>query len=313
MARAKSPVVEQLQSLAADPAQQAAFAAEMLGGKHSKDVLGAALSVLAEYPQPTARADLLRLYDHYTANKGVRDQGGYFRRHLIEALRPIARRDDAALFAQAASAYEFWPPDFGEDAVLLRAAGLVALAEADEDAARFHAARLVVDPYVQPMSGEPAITAARVLGALGELTVLWSYVMADHPPQLAEVVAECLRQLTALPESLLPTLIERFGVQAPLPAQLGLAHLLINHQAGPQGRDYLRRQLQETRDLDVYRYLVMSMAAAGQSPLFDDLLESAKSSQNRAKLSVLAEAFDLLAHQPQFRRAAAAIRERLNK
>ena len=313
MPRTKSPVVEQLQSLETDPAQQGAFAASMLSGQHSKDILQAALTVLAAYPQPAARDDLLRLFAYYAANKGVRDQGGYFRRSLLEALRPIARRDDAALFAQAASTYEFWPPDFGEDAVLLRAAGLVALADVDEESARFHAARLLVDPYVQPMSGEPAVTAARVLGALGELTVLWSYIMAEHPPQLAEVVAECLRQSIALPEALLPALIEHFGPKTPLPGQLGLAHLLINHHAGPQGRDRLRRQLLETRDLDVYRYIVMSMVAAGRQPLLDDLLEIAAATQDRQKLGVLAEAFDLLAHQPQFRKEAAAIRTRLSK
>jgi hypothetical protein len=311
MAKPKSPVIEQLHSLAADPPQQASYAASLLDGKHGKDILQAALAVLAEHPQHSAREPILRLYAHYAANKGVRDQGGYFRRSLLEALRPLARRDDAELLAQAAATYEFWPPDFAEDAVLLRAAGLVALAEVDDEAARFHAARLLVDPYVQPMSGEPAVTAARVLGALGELTVLWSYVMAEHPPQLAEVVAECLRQLLTLPVSLLPGLIERFGPQTPLTSRLGLVHLLINHQAGPQGRDYLLRQLQETRDADIYRYIVMSMVAAGREPLLADLLESAKTLQDRNKLAVLAEAFDLLAHQPQFRQGAATIRQRL--
>lgn len=327
MAKAKSPVVEQLHSLADDPQQQAAYAVELLEGKHAKDVMQAALAVLADNPSPEAREPILRLYATYAANKGVRDQGAYFRRALVDALRPIARRDDAALFAAAAATYEFWPPDFAEDAVLLRAAGLVALAGVDEETARFHAARLLVDPYVQPMSGEPASSAARVLGALGELTVLWSYVMAEHPPQLAEVVGECLRQLLALPASLLPALIDRFGAPPAGPAagrqppsvagqpaaQLGLVHLLIHHVDGPQGREYLRRQLLETRDLDLYRYLVMSMVAAGREPLLADLLESARSVQDRSKLAVLGEAFDLLAHQPDFREAAKAIRQRQGK
>jgi hypothetical protein len=311
MPKPKSPVVEQLHALAGEPQRQAAYAAELLAGKHGKDVMQAALAVLADNPDPAARDAILRLYAYYAANKGVRDQGAYFRRALLDALRPIARRADADLLAQAANTYEFWPPDFAEDAVVLRAAGLIALAEVDEETARFHAARLLVDPYVQPMSGEPAASAARVLGALGELTVLWSYVMAEHPPQLAEVVAECLRQLVAVPEPLLAGLIERFGAQAPLASRLGLVHLLIHHAGGPQGRDYLRRQLQETRDSDVYRYIVMSMVASAREPLLADLLESAKTVQNREKLAVLAEAFDLLAHQPQFRAEAQSIKRRL--
>lgn len=311
MVKIASPVIEQLHALAGSPQQQAAYAVELLAGKHGKDIMQAALAVLADNPDPAAREPILRLYAYYAANKGVRDQGGYFRRALLDALRPLARRADAELLAQAANTYEFWPPDFAEDAVLLRAAGLVALAEVDEETARFHAARLLVDPYVQPMSGEPAASAARVLGALNELTVLWSYVMAEHPPQLAEVQAECLRQLLAVPEGLLSGLIERFDAKAPVASRLGLVHLLIHHVAGPQGRDYLRRQLQETRDGDVYRYIVMSMVAAGREPLLEDLLESAQSVQNREKLAVLAEAFDLLAHQPQFREAAKSIKRRL--
>lgn len=311
MPRTKSPIIEQLQALRTSPAQQAQFALEVLEGKHSKDILQAALAVLAENPSRAAREPILRLYSHYAANKGTRDQGAYFRRSLLEALRPITTRADADLLAQAAATYEFWPPDFAEDAVLLRAAGLVVLAEVDVDLARFHAARLLVDPYVQPMSGEPAISAARVLGALGELTVLWSYVMAEQPPQRAEIVAECLRQLRDLPPALLPSLIERFGAQAPIAAQLGLASLLIEHPAGEAGRDYLRRQLQDTRDGDVYRFIVMSMVAAGSELLLQDLLESAKSMQNREKLGVLAEAFELLGHRPAFRAQAHSIRQRL--
>jgi hypothetical protein len=311
MPKPKSPIIEQLHALAGDPQQQAAYAAGLLEGKHGKDVMQAALTVLAANPLQAARDSILRLYAYYAANKGVRDQGAYFRRALLDALRPIARRADAELLAQAAATYEFWTPDFAEDAVLLRAAALIALAEVDEETARYHAARLLVDPYVQPMSGEPASSAARVLGALGELTVLWSYVMAEHPPQLAEVVAECLRQLTAVPEQLLGSLIERFGPQTALAGRLGLVHLLINHAAGPQGRDYLLRQLQETRDSDVYRYIVMSIVASGREPLLDDLRESARTEQKREKLIVLAEAFDLLAHQPHFRQEADSIKRRL--
>ncbi len=312
MARPKSPLLEQLHDLAGDPPAQAAYAVTLLDGKQRKDVMQAALALLAARPDPQARQPILRLYARYAANKGVRDQGAYFRRALLEALRPLAVRADADLLAEAAATYEFWPPDFAEDAVLLRASALVVLSEVDDEQARFHAPRLLVDPYVQPMSGEPALTAARVLGALDELTVLWSYVFSSPAAPVAEVGAECLRQLVALPQSLLPAVLARFGEPAtPLPLQLGLVHLLIHHHSGPYGRDFLRRRLLETRDADVYRYMAMSMIASGQEPLLADLLELAQSSQSRSKLEILAEAFDLLSHQPSFRQAAVAIHRRL--
>jgi xanthosine utilization system XapX-like protein len=310
-AGAKSPVVEQLHALEGDGAAQGAFAATLLAGQYGKDVMQAALAVLAENPDPAAREPILSLFARYSADKGVRDQGAYFRRGLLDALRPVAERADAELLAQAACRYEYWPPDFAEDAVLLRTSALVALAGVDEDLARFHAARLLVDPYVQPMSGEPALTAARVLGVLGEQTVLWSYIFAEDPPRFPEVTAECLRQLVALPEGLLNALLDRYTQKPPAAVLLGLVDLLIGHQTGPHGRDFLRRQLLETRDADIYRYLAMSMVASGKQPLLDDLLDLAKVTQDRRKLAVLAEAFDLLAHQPQFRTASADIKRRI--
>jgi hypothetical protein len=308
---AKSPAVAQLRDLAGDPTAQSAYAVTLLGGEHGKDVMQAALAVLAAYPDRAARAPILRLYARYAADKGVRDPGAYFRRSLLDALRPLAERADADLLAEAAATYEFWPPDFAEDAVLLRAAAIVVLAEVDEELARFHAARLLVDPYLAPMSGEPAISGARVLGILGELTVLWSYIFKDLPPQYPEVTAECLRQLVALPESLLGALIERYREKPPAAVLLGLVDLLINHETGPHGRPFLQQQLQTTRDADLYRYIVMSMVASGKQPLLDDLVGAAQTAQDKRKLAILAEAFELLAHQPQFRAAAAAIRRRL--
>jgi hypothetical protein len=303
--------VAELHALAADPPAQAAYAVTLLHGQHGKDVMQAALGVLAAHPDPAARAPVLALYARYAADKGVRDQGAYFRRALLDALRPIAVHADAGLLAQAAATYEFWPPDFAEDAVLLRASAVVALAEVDEDLARFHAARLLVDPYVVPMSGEPAVTAARVLGILGEQTVLWSYIFRDPSQQLPEVTAECLRQLTTLPETLLAALMDRYREKPPAAVLLGLVDLLINHQTGPHGRDFLLEQLAAGRDLDLYRYIVMSMVASGRPPLLDDLVSLAKTASDKRKLQVLAEAFELLAHQPQFRTAAADIRRRL--
>jgi hypothetical protein len=305
---AKSAIVEQLRALAGDPAAQVAYAAGLLQGQHGKDIMQAALAVLAERPDPAAREPILRLFERYSADKGVRDQGAYFRRNLLEALRPLAVRADSELLAQAASGYEFWPPDFAEDAVLLRSSALVALAQIDEELARFHAARLLVDPYVQPMSGEPAMTAARVLGILGEQTVLWSYIFAQETPAFPEVTAECLRQLMVLPETLLPALIDRYSEKPPPAVLLGLVDLLINHHTGPHGREFLIRQLQTTRDGDIYRYVATTMVASGKPVLLEDLLAAAKTTQDKRKLAILAETFDLLAHQPQFRAAAAQIR-----
>jgi hypothetical protein len=150
-----------------------------------------------------------------------------------------------------------------------------------------------------------------VLGILGEQTVLWSYIFAQETPRFPEVTAECLRQLTVLPETLLLALIVRFSEKAPFAVLLGLVDLLINHHTGPHGREFLSRQLQTARDADIYRYIAMTMVASGKPLLLDDLLAAAKITQDKRKLAILADAFELLAHQPQFRTAAAEIRRRI--
>lgn len=310
MARPKSAAYAQLQSLAGDPAAQAAYAVTLLDSRNSKDTMQAALTVLEAYPMREAREPLLRLLAYYGSDKGVRDQGAYFRRQLIEALRPLADRADTALLVQAATTYEFWPPDFAEDAVLLRSAALVVLAEVNEELARFYAARLLVDPYIQPMSGEPATTAAKVLGALGELPLLWAQAFTETA-KTPEVTAECLRQMVELPDSLLPELLERFGAKAPSAVQLGLVDLLIQHRHGEAGLGYVHTTLQSTRDLDIYRYIVMSIVASGRESLLNELLAQANATQDRHKLSILEEALLLLNHQPRFAAMAAAVRKKL--
>ena len=65
------------------------------------------------------------------------------------------------------------------------------------------------------------------------------------------------------------------------------------------------------RDADIYRYIAMTMVASGKPPLLEDLLAHAKTTQDKRKLAILADAFDLLAHQPQLRAAAADIRRRI--
>src|SRR5215211_7318202 len=49
-----------------------------------------------------------------------------------------------------------------------RAAALVVLGEVDPTLAGFHATRLLHDSHTSPMSGEPAVTAARVLADVGQ-------------------------------------------------------------------------------------------------------------------------------------------------
>lgn len=310
-----------LRALADQPEAASALAVTILEGSHGKDVLMAALQVVAEHPTDTARPVLRKLYERYSRDKGKHDQGGYFRRAVLDAARTVARPADAGWLAQACATYEFWPPDFAEDAVLIRAAALLALVEVDDEQARHDAVRLLVDPFTARMTGEPAVSAARVLGALGETLPLYLVACQNMPHErvpgvptvFPEVTAECLRHLTSLPEALVERLLAHYATTTSSIIRMGLFDLLLNHRDGPLGRAHLVRFLDETTDIDIYRYLVMSIVLAGHEGPLDDLRQVAYRERRRAKQKILLDAAEILAHRPEFSELAAHLRSKLGQ
>ena len=122
-----------------------------------------------------------------------------------------------------------------------------------------------------------------------------------------------MRNLTALPESLLPNLLARYtgsereqrgSEQPPLTAQpiilLGLFDLLLHHETGPHEQSFLWHYLHADDDLDVYRYLVAAIAAMpGDRLLLPALLNEVRFEQNRDKVFVLLDALAVVAHDKQ--------------
>jgi hypothetical protein len=278
-----------------DAKGQAEVAGRLLDPKQRRDMLLAALKALAQEPTPAARRAIVQLYEYYAANGPKRDPGAYMRRAAIDALRPIAGAEEVELLALAAQTFERLPPGFREEAGLLRAGAIIALSEVDAQLAGFHASRLLLDPNTEAMSGEPALTAARVLANLSAWLPL--YMVASHggdegavvaPPQgkrgqppprrseppvpdiaPPEVVAECLRSLTTIPSDLVPGLVRRHGASPHVIVRVGLFDLLIGHRAGPLETGYLESSLADLEDADAYRYLVMALLASRNDRLVE--------------------------------------------
>ncbi len=285
--------IAKLKTLASKPDEQSAAAAALLEPRRRRDTLLAALNVLTQRPYEPAREALLALYRYYAEQGELRDPGCFMRAALLPAWRPLARPDDTPLLLAAVDTYEFLPPDFKEDAILLRAGALVMLNELDETLARFHAARLLIDGYAHEMSGEPALTAVRVLASQDQTVALYSYAMR-HGGTLGEVVSECLRNLTFLPVSLVPGLLARHRETDDGIILVGLFDLLLNHREGPLARAFLEEYLREGDNLDAYRYLAMTVIACGDELLIDELLSVARLEQNQERAAVLLEALTLL-------------------
>ena len=300
--------VQELRGLSNDPQVHAEYAISLLKPRQKLDVLLAALKALSELPAPEARQPLLLLYDHYAANGPKRAPGAHTRRAILDALRPIALPADVPLLQDAVTTYEFLPPKFSEDAGLLRSGALLILNELEEMLASYHAARLLVDGYTQEMSGEPALTAVRVLESQNQLLPLYQFVMSDSGPAHSDVISECLRSLTGIPEELLPSLIERFSQSKNGVILVGLYDLLIKHQAGPQGLDFLAESLISQQDLDIYRYLLITLLSSRQ-PILISLLDTAvRLETDSLRIETIIEAADLFAADPDIADLAAALR-----
>lgn len=269
------------------------IALALLSTSTRRDTLRATLQWLRENPIDAVRQNLIALYDHYARNNGAHDYGTFVRADIVRALQPIARREDGALFNRAIRTYEFPPPQFVEEGALLRSAALVALAEVELDAARFHAARLIVDEYADPMSGEPAVSAATVLGALDEGVLLYSYAWDARNGKRAEVVAECLRGLKRIDPDLLPGLIERLGSPPNPVVRIGLIDLLLRHEAGVQQADWLIGEV-KSAPTEHLRYLLFTAIGQGDNELLTRMVTTLQGERNPERRAAARDALALV-------------------
>jgi hypothetical protein len=309
-----------LNSLASVPNAQSDFAVSLLQPRQKRDVLLAALKVLAKYPNPAAREPIRQLFEHFSADGRKRDPGAFTRRAVLDAWRHVALPADVPLILQAVYTYEFLPPGFKEDAIMLRTGALLILNELDDTLAGFQATRLLVDGFSDPMSGEPALTAVRVLASQEQTLPLYLYAMQANDAALVatlpEVVSECLRSLTHAPAALIPGIIARHGKAESAIVRIGLCDLLIGHESGVQAPlasqavDYLADSLTAMPDLAAFRYLVIAMLTSRRPELTAAVLQTARLETHRGRIGVLLEVLDLFAANPEIASLAEQLRQR---
>jgi hypothetical protein len=294
---------QQLQGLESQPQEQAALAISLLRKNTRHDLLLAALAVLANDPPQEARQPLLDLYRHLAQNSIKRDPGTYVRGAILKALRPLAKEEDAPLLLQAVQTYEFLPPNFGEEAMILRSSALVCLNEIDEETTIYHAARLLFDKHQGQMSGEPGTTAVRVLASRDEILPLYAYVINSRGTTSEETSAEILRSLTAIPTSLIPEIVQIISERANALEMIGLIDLLLTHEEGPLALDFLSEYLSEPADLDVYRYLTIAALMTRNDALIDAVCAAAAVPQPDPRRSILLEALEPFSGIPCVKKA----------
>jgi len=269
-----------LEHLADDAAARLDYALMLLSTERQHEVVASALEVLAGGDDPRLRPALLARYGQLAESPSRLDSGASLRAALLRALGPLVLPEDRPLLERAAMTYESLPPFTspmrGDLASGLRAAALDALDGSDRDAAGYHAARLLADSRTSQMSGQPALTAARVLAGQGQTLPLYAYAARESGTgTLPEVVGECLRHLVELPPMLLAELVARFSDSS---------EEVIEYHG------FLQGFLRETRTLNVYRYLVLAIRAGRDEPLIALLRAHQQAERDPRKVQVLKEA-----------------------
>jgi hypothetical protein len=261
----------------------------LLGRAGNPEAIASAVGMLGDSADPRIRQAIAQKYETLNAEPRRRDSGCFQRTALVRALRGRATTDDIALLESALWTHEI----IGrfDAASELRAAALVTLNDVDGALACFHSVRLLSDAH--EMSGEPAVTAARLLAMRDQLLPLYGLVAGgDGPP---EVRAECLRGLTGLPVSLVIHLLEQYRDEKDATVMVGLFDLLLGHPSRPAFAGFVASFLDRTQSIDLYRFVVNSIVACRDPVLIALLRRPDGPGENSSKGTVLREALGLMA------------------
>ena len=238
----------------------------LLARAKNPEAIASAAGMFGDNSDPRIRKVIAEKYVFLSAEPRRRDSGCFQRMALVRALRGRATIDEVRLLETA-----LWTKEIigrFDAASDLRAAALVTLNDVDGSLACFHAVRLLDDAH--EMSGEPAVTAARLLAAREQFLPL--YQVVANGDGRAEVRAECLRGLTGLPVSLVLRLLDRYRDERDETVLVVLFDLLLAHPARASFLEFIGAFLGRTQSMDLYRFVVSSIIAT-RDPALIALLE----------------------------------------
>jgi hypothetical protein len=268
--------------------QQVDLGLVLLGRAKNPEAIASAVVMLGDSADPRIRQVIAQKYEILNAEPRRRDSGCFQRAALVRALRNRAMTDDLGLLETALWTHEI----IGrfDAASELRAAALVTLNEVDGAVASFHAVRLLGDAH--EMSGEPAVTAARLLSMREQLLPLYGVVASGSGTP--EVRAECLRGLVGLPVSLVLRLLDQYRDEKDSTVVVGLFDLVLGHPSRAAFADFIAAFLDRTQAIDLYRFIVSSLVASRDPVLIALLRRPDGPSETSPKGVVLREALGLM-------------------
>jgi hypothetical protein len=284
---ATEPSVRDLRA-ATDPAERARLAVAMVERSRDLETLRAALAVLAERADPALRPLLHEKYDWCEASPVKRDSSGFIRAGIVRALQPVVQPADAPLLRRALTTYQM--QGLYELCAELRAAALLAMADLDPGTAALFAARFLADPLTS-FSGEPALTAIRLLAAQGRLEPV--FALASWETENGQIAGEALRSLVDLDPDLVDLLVERHRASKDPQIVVGLFDLLLGHADRVRWHDGILRYVATAGDLDVFGIIVTSIVASRDEHLIPALRAIAADERDPTRRQLLEHALEL--------------------
>jgi hypothetical protein len=269
------------------------LAIEIVGRERSHRALEPALALLAEAAPPAAWEALRARFLDLTDNGMRYDQDCALRVAIVQALRAIGVAADADLAERGLRTVQRNPPARIDVAQPLRGQCLLWLAQLDSPRADWFAVELLQDPDTAAYSGEPAVTAIRVLAEHGQTLPIWA--IARRPGPSPDVLAQAFASLQRAPADLqlaalrehLRTAVDAGEAGEPV-ALVAAEAIVLNHLAG--GYPAVFRLLDETPNLNLYLYLVLAIARGGDPDSQAGLRQRTTAESHPRKREILADA-----------------------
>ncbi len=293
--------LDNIRSLSGTARAEAAVAALRPG--RSPQFVEAVVDLLEGIANPRIQPALVEIYQHFSSSAGRKlDPGAFVRAALVRAMRGRATVDDIPLLEEAAQHHE---PGLNTTGGTLRAAALASLDSVDAPAAALWAVELLTD--AEEGTGEPALTAVRVLASGGHETALLTVATLMGNSTTA---AEAVRHLTGLPPRPLLSLAERLQTADDL-LHIGLCDLFVEADAWADLLPALRRLLKHATD-EVFAYACAAMVSSRKPGLLELLYEV---TAVESRPTYLAAAVDALGYDfsPAGKAAFEAAQARLRK
>jgi hypothetical protein len=287
--------VDRLRALRNSPAQLHDFAIEVLADEGNPEIAKVALQSLGESIQPADAPVLRSLYNHFDTDGPKRDPGGDVRVEVLRALWPLRSAADRELAMHARNTFERTLQSTGE---MIRAAGLALLGVLDPARGAQEAVLVLGKDDLDPlrassaMTGEPALTAVRLLSSLGETNVLLLYALSGRAPT-TEVTGEALRGLSSLGSEVLAPLLSNLISSRDDGLLVAACDVLVELPWSPDAASLLDRLLDAPDRGEVYEFIVSAIVASRRTEMISRMLEALPREMSQRRLTAALEALRL--------------------